>query len=410
MAKARPGGKIWPLLTVCAGLVVWLAYGTSATSSLVAAARALAGQGQSLERKPITIERAPRRVIKDQYPSFSAVAINAEENMLVVTDENLFQILEYDRRANTPPQARLTEPKRIISGPNTRAEMICGVYIDPVTKEVYVLNNDTQNWLPVFSRDARGNATPSRYLAAPHGTFGIAVHEEKQEMFLTVQHQNSVYVYRKQASGDEKPLRVLVGSDTQLEDPHGIALDTKNKLIFVSNFGNAQVRAPGSSGGRRSAGTYGKFELPSITVYPLDASGNTKPLWIIEGSQTMLNWPSHIALHEERQELFVANDADDSILVFRASDKGNVAPVRMIKGPHTGIKNPPGITLDVKNGEISVASMGTHAVLFFPVTANGDVKPSRIIRGGPANQVALNIGNPGAVGYDTKRDQILVPN
>ena len=49
------------------------------------------------------------------------MAINAEENMLVVTDENLYQILEYDRRENTPPQARLTEPKRIISGPNTRA-------------------------------------------------------------------------------------------------------------------------------------------------------------------------------------------------------------------------------------------------------------------------------------------------
>ena len=367
-------------------------------------------QGPSQDRKPITIDRAPERVIKDQYPSFSAVAINAEENMLVVTDENLYQILEYDRRENTPPQARLTEPKRIISGPNTRAEMMCGVYIDPVTKEVYVLNNDTQNWLPVFPRDARGNATPSRYLAAPHGTFGIAVNEETQQMFMTVQHQNSVVVYRKQASGDEKPLRTIAGSDTQLEDPHGIALDVKNKLIFVSNFGNAQVSPPGSRGGRRAAETYGKFEPPSITVYPLEASGNVKPLWIIEGSQTTLNWPSHIALHEPRQELFIANDADDSILVFRAGDKGNVAPIRTIKGPNTGIKNPPGIALDIKNAEISVASMGTHAVLFFPVTADGDVKPSRIIRAGPANQVALNIGNPGAVGYDSKRGQILVPN
>src|SRR5262245_57808374 len=124
----------------------------------------------------------------------------------------------------------------------------------------------------------------------------------------------------------------------------------------------------------------------------------------------MLNWPSHIALHEERQELFVANDADDSILVFRASDKGNVAPGRMIKGHNTGIKNTPGIALDVKNGEISVASMGTHALLSFHVTAKGYVKPARIIRGAPTNQVALNTGNPGAVGYDTKRDQILVPN
>ena len=229
-------------------------------------------------------------------------------------------------------------------------------------------------------------------------------------MFLTVQHQNSVVVYRKQASGDEKPLRVLEGNDTQLEDPHGIALDTKNKLIFVSNFGNAQVSEPGSRGGRRAIGTYGKFEPPSITVYPLDASGNVKPLRIIQGPQTTFNWPSHLALHEERQELFVANDADDSILVFRSTDKGDAAPIRTIKGPNTGIKNPPGIALDTKNGEISVASMGTHAVLFFPVTANGDVKPSRIIRGGPANQPALNIGNPGAVGYDTKRGQILVPN
>ena len=411
MSKARRIWKIWLLSAVCAGLVVWLAdtvaRGGWEISGLVYAGQAAQGR---TEARTVTIERSPVRMIKDSYPSFSAVAINADANMLVVTDENLFQILEYDRRDNTAPRARFTEPKRVISRPGTYAEMMCGVYIDPVTKEVYVLNNDTQNWLPVFSPDAHGNATPTRYLAAPHGTFGIAVNEEKQEMFLTVQHQNSVVVYRKQASGDEKPLRVLEGNDTQLEDPHGIALDTKNKLMFVSNFGNAQVSAPGSRGGRRAAGTYGKFEPPSITVYPLEAAGNTKPLWIIEGSQTMLNWPAHMVVHEERQELFLANDADDSILVFRTGDKGNVAPIRMIKGPNTGIKNPPGLALDVKNGEISVASMGTHSILFFPVTANGDVKPLRIIRGGPADSTALNIGNPGAVGYDTKRDQILVPN
>ena len=391
MIKGQRSAKLWLLSVLSAGLV-------------------LGAQSRSQDRKPITIERAPQRVIKDQYPSFSAVAINPEDNMLVVTDENLFQILEYDRRENTPPQARLTEPKRVISGPNTKAEMMCGVYIDPVTKEVYVLNNDTQNWLPVFSRDARGNATPSRFLATPHGTFGIAVDEEKQLMYMTVQHQNSIVVYRKQAAGEEKPLRTIAGSDTQLEDPHGIALDLKNRLVFVSNFGNAQVSPPGSSGGRRGGDTYGKFEPPSITVYPLDANGNVKAIRIIEGAKTRLNWPSQMAFHEPRQELFVANDADDSILVFRAGDGGDVAPIRMIKGPNTGIKNPPGIALDIKNGEISVASMGTHAVLFFPVTADGDVKPSRIIRGGPANQIALNIGNPGAVGYDTKRDQILVPN
>ena len=66
----------------------------------------------------------------------------------------------------------------------------------------------------------------------------------------------------------------------------------------------------------------------------------------------MLNWPSHLAVHEERQELFVANDADNSILVFRAADKGNVAPIRVIKGPKTGIKHPPGIAVDAEKGEL----------------------------------------------------------
>lgn len=399
MTKANRSRKFWLLSAACVGLVVWLAYGNLQARPA----------GADSDRKPIVLDRAPLRVIKDPYPSLSSVAVNPEDNMLVVTDENLYQVMEYDRRDNTPPQAKLTEPKRVISGPNTHAEMMCGVYIDPVTKEIYVLNNDTQNWLPVFSKEAKGNANPSRYLAAPHGTFGIAVDEAKKEMYLTVQHENAIVVYPKTAQGEDKPVRRIQGAETNLQDPHGITIDFKNKLIYVSNFGNVHVLPAGSAGGRRVE-SYGRFDPPSITVYPLDAVGNVKPLRTFAGPHTMLNWPSHIVIHEERQELFVANDADDSILVFKASDQGDAAPIRTIKGPNTGIKNPPGIALDTKNGEITVASMGTHSVLFFPVTANGDVKPSRIIRSGPANQVALNIGNPGAVGYDTKREQILVPN
>jgi DNA-binding beta-propeller fold protein YncE len=394
--KANPKWKILLLSAVCVGF------------SVVLAGAMMQAQNRR-EAATVVIERAPLRFIKDPYPSFSAVAVNSENNMLVVTDENLFQVLEYDRRENTPPAARFSEPKRVISGSNTYAEMMCGVYIDPKTLEIYVVNNDTQNWMPVFAPDARGNAKPSRVLAAPHGSYGIAMQEERQEMYLTVQHENAVYVYHKGASGEDKPLRILEGNETQLEDPHGITLDTKNNLMFVSNYGNAQVAAEAPAGGGRRRG-YGKFEQPSITVYPLNAAGNTKPLWIIEGPNTQMNWPSHLVLHEERQELFLANDADDSVLVFRATDKGNVAPIRMIKGPNTGIKHPPGITIDAKLGELYVANMGRASITVFPITANGDVKPTRTIRGGPDNRLALNIGNPGAVGYDTKRDQILVPN
>jgi 6-phosphogluconolactonase (cycloisomerase 2 family) len=108
--------------------------------------------------------------------------------------------------------------------------------------------------------------------------------------------------------------------------------------------------------------------------------------------------------------LFVANDADDSVLVFKATDEGDAAPIRVLKGPNTGIKHPPGIALDEKLGEIFVASMGNASVTVFPINANGNVKPVRTVRGAPIGSVGLNIGNPGAVGYDSKRDQILVPN
>ena len=402
MSKIFRFGKLWGLQLIFAALIVWLAQAFLIDKADISEiAGGLQAQAQR-DRTPVVLERAPLRFIKDPNPSFSAVAVDSDSNMLVVSDENLFRIMEYDRRDNTPPQARLTEPKRIISGTNTKAEMICGVYIDPKTKDIYALNGDTQHWMPVFSTDARGNAAPTRALNIPGHPFQMAADEEKQLLYMTIQSNNRIAVYRKQASGEEKPLRTIGGLDTQLEDPHGLALDLKNKLIFVSNFGNVDVNAAGAR--------YGKFEPPSITVYPMESSGNVKPVRIIEGPKTRMNWPAHLAFHEERQELFVANDGDDSILVFRASDQGDAAPIRVIKGPKTGVKSPPGLALDSKLNELYVANMGTPSVTVFPVTANGDVAPVRTIRGGPAGAVGLMIGNPGAVGYDTRREQILVPN
>jgi len=154
----------------------------------------------------------------------------------------------------------------------------------------------------------------------------------------------------------------------------------------------------------------GQFDMPSITIHEMGVSGNTKPLRVIKGPKTQLNWPSHVAVHEERGEIFVANDADDSVLVFRESDNGDVAPIRVIKGARAAVKNPTGLTIDQKNNELWVASMGNYTIAVFPITANGNATPLRMIRGGPPDHTALMIGNPGAVGYDRKRQEILVPN
>jgi DNA-binding beta-propeller fold protein YncE len=112
----------------------------------------------------------------------------------------------------------------------------------------------------------------------------------------------------------------------------------------------------------------------------------------------------------ENGELYVANDGDDSVLVFRVLDDGDVPPLRVIKGAKTGIKSPTGVWLDAKNQELWVSSMGNHSATVFPRMANGDLPPLRTIRSAPVGKRALAIGNPGAVAYDSKRGEILVPN
>ncbi|MGH9784405.1 MAG: hypothetical protein ACRD88_09485, partial [Terriglobia bacterium] len=123
-----------------------------------------------------------------------------------------------------------------------------------------------------------------------------------------------------------------------------------------------------------------------------------------------LNWPSGMYYDVDHEELFVANDADDSILVFRGTANGNAAPVRVIRGSRTGLKNPTGVFVDTRNQEVIVSNMGNHSATVYARDANGDVAPRRTVRAAPVGKQALAIGNPGAVGYDSKRAEILVPN
>jgi len=185
----------------------------------------------------------PVRWIHDPYAAFSSVAVDPINNEVVMTDENLFQIMVYNRTTTTPPSARLTEPKRIIAGLKTKIEFQCGLYIDPKTGNIYAVNNDTVDTLVIFDRNAKGDVPPTRELHTPHGTFGIAVDEASEEMFLTLQHDSAMVVFRKYAEKDESPLRLLQGEATGLADPHGIALDSKNGWVFIANHGAVSSRA-----------------------------------------------------------------------------------------------------------------------------------------------------------------------
>jgi DNA-binding beta-propeller fold protein YncE len=363
--------------------------------------------------------RKPLSTMKDPRNAFSAIFVDPIRNEVIMGDENNFTLLVYDRLENTPARAALSEPKRTIQGHETFLEFICGVYVDPKTGEIYAINNDTLRWMPVFAPGARGDAKPLRKLATPLAAFGIVADEETQELLMTIQNDHAVVIWKKTAKDQDAPVRLLQGPKTMLADPHGIALDPKAGLLYVTNWGTSAdwrgrdvigARGPNwPSRGSIIPGT-GKFGPPSITVYRKDAHGDIAPLRVIQGPRTQLNWPTSIAVHPDRGELFVANDTGDSVTVYRADATGDAAPIRVIKGPRSMVKNPLGVTLDLVNNELWVANFGSHSATVFPVDASGDPVPKRVIRTGRPEDPAPTLANPHTIAYDSKRDEILVSN
>jgi len=370
-------------------------------------------------------KRQPLYDVRDPHYGFAGIAVDTIRNEVIIAEENVSNLVVYDRLTNTPPTATMSEPKRVIGGDQAFLEYACSVYVDPATGDIFGVNNDTMNWMPVFGRDAKGNVAPKRKLLTPHTTFGIVADEQEQELLLTIQDDHAVIVFKKDAKDEDSPVRILQGIKTRMADPHGIALDTKRNEIFVSNWGTNNERPPLSEGGggdarhertdfpvgrnRAFSGT-GKIQPPSITVYPKKAQGDTPPLRVIQGPRTQMDWPTALAVHPERGELFIANDTGNSVIVFRTDASGDVAPIRVIKGPRTMVKNPTGIALDLENNELWVANFGSHAATVFPVDANGNVAPKRVIRSGPVNAPSPMLSNAHTVAFDSKRDEILVAN
>ena len=91
----------------------------------------LAPPRPSEEVREAVANREPVSIVRDRYYGFAGIAVDPIRDEVVIAEENVSTLVVYDRLANTPPQATLTEPKRIIGGEETFLEYACGVYVDP---------------------------------------------------------------------------------------------------------------------------------------------------------------------------------------------------------------------------------------------------------------------------------------
>jgi len=364
----------------------------------------------------------PVRMVVDPYPSFNGIVVDTTNDLVMMSDTNRKSLLVYDRTAGSLTSKEAATPRQQIMGPDTGVGFVAGVAMDPGHRELFTVNNDVEDRLVVFDYDDRGNVKPKRLLYVPHQSWGIAFAPKRDVVALSVQTPNMFVVFKRDAKKFDAPLRSVRGPRTEMADPHGISFDETHNEVVVANHGNfrpgelitsytaydARESRQERSGDTLAENARGKFLPSSITVFDGDAKGDVAPLRVIQGPLSQIDWPMGVAVDEANNEIIVANNGDNSVLVFPRTASGDVAPARVIRGPLTGVNGPMGVA--IAKEEIYVANFGDHTALVFPRLAAGNVRPRRVIRNAPAGKETSGFGNPYSVAYDTRRQEILVPN
>jgi sugar lactone lactonase YvrE len=204
-----------------------------------------------------------------------------------------------------------------------------GIGLDSVGN-IYVSGQDS-NSVSVYPPGSDGYAPPIQYIKGVYtGLYepdSLAVSADGTTYVTDWDgHTGSVTVYAPGASGNVAPIQTISGSNTGIDSPNAVAVDTKGR-IYVSSTppGSAAgccitVYAKNANGNvapiRSINGSNTQIDLPygiavdskdniyvtqgktnSINVYAKGANGNVAPIHVISGSKTKLNVPTGLIVH-----------------------------------------------------------------------------------------------------------------
>lgn len=204
-----------------------------------------------------------------------------------------------------------TAPKRTI----TSSGDFQGIHVDTANNEIFVADRD--GFIHVYSRTATGGGAPSRSLTINAEPRGVSVNAGAGELYVTI--PDEVLTFARTASGVTAPLRTITST---LGDMSQITFDPAKAELVVANHGSDAIRvwprtADGAASPTRSiiglntlldsprgvavcSGT-GEYLATArnddlITVYAAGANDNVAPLRTIGGSATQLDSPRFIAV------------------------------------------------------------------------------------------------------------------
>jgi sugar lactone lactonase YvrE len=168
-------------------------------------------------------------------------------------------------------------------------------------------------------------------------------------------------------------------------------------------FSDARSSAFDASGNIYIADAAGE----SVLVFSANASGTTGPVDTITGAATGLGFPRGIAL-DSQGNIYVSNSGDTnnsnvvSVTVYAAGAAANVSPTAVISGAATGFSSPNGIALDThgtiyvvnESGNANLSSSGS--VTAYAANATGNASPTVTISG-----AATGLAEPQSLALDT---------
>lgn len=146
----------------------------------------------------------------------------------------------------------------------------------------------------------------------------------------------------------------------------------------------------------------------SVTVYERDADGEVMPIRTIAGAATDINFPFALAVDPTHEELFVSNFSDfvepETITVYDLSADGDIAPKRTLVGEATQLDSPIGIDVDAVNDELFVRNFSGSTIHVYSRTASGDTPPLRTLAGN-ATEIDVNTVD---LSVDAVNDELVV--